>query len=202
MIEKVLKSWVKNGWNSTFWSKKYFVKKFGLKNWWKFEIMIKKSLVKNSKFWLKTNLEKLKFLETKKKKTLQTKIKIWDKKKSNLRILNLIVIQNEWPGMIQAYWSIYRMSVFFWILIGLTWIGGVISMLTENFNLSVSNVRSIRITIPSKMSTFLKKFKPIATSVTRRRPESVYLSTVTKTKNSEELNLHNIDIKGIAEEIN
>ena len=34
------------------------------------------------------------------------------------------------------------MSVFFWILIGLTWLGGVISMLTENFNASIKDVTS------------------------------------------------------------
>ena len=38
--------------------------------------------------------------------------------------------------MTQAYYSLYRMAVFFWILIGLTWIGGVISMITEVFNSS------------------------------------------------------------------
>ena len=62
--------------------------------------------------------------------------------------------------MIQAYYSIYRMAVFFWILIGLTWIGGVISMLTENFNLSVSNVKQFRITLPARMVTCLKKLAP------------------------------------------
>ena len=62
--------------------------------------------------------------------------------------------------MIQAYYSIYRMAVFFWILIGLTWIGGVISMLTENFNLSVSSVKQIRITLPAKMVSCLKKLVP------------------------------------------
>lgn len=62
--------------------------------------------------------------------------------------------------MIQAYYSIYRMAVFFWILIGLTWIGGVISMLTENFNLSVSSVKQIRITLPAIMVSCLKKLVP------------------------------------------
>ena len=52
------------------------------------------------------------------------------------------------------------MAVFFWILIGLTWIGGVISMLTENFNLSVSSVKQIRITLPAKMVSCLKKLVP------------------------------------------
>ena len=45
-------------------------------------------------------------------------------------IIEKIVIQTEWPVSTQAYYSIYRMAVFFWILIGLTWLGGIISMLT------------------------------------------------------------------------
>ena len=53
--------------------------------------------------------------------------------------------------MIQAYYSLYRMSVFFWILIGLTWVGGVISMLTEHFNVSSNTMRSVKITIPPKL---------------------------------------------------
>jgi hypothetical protein len=32
----------------------------------------------------------------------------------------------------------YRVMVFFWILAGLTWLGGVVSMLTDLLNLSVS----------------------------------------------------------------
>ena len=40
------------------------------------------------------------------------------------------------------------MSVFFWILLGLTWLGGVISMLTENFNISVKEMATIKIPIP------------------------------------------------------
>jgi len=48
---------------------------------------------------------------------------------------------SDWPVMIQAYYSIYRMSVFFWILMGLTWIGGVISMISDNFQQSFDAVK-------------------------------------------------------------
>ena len=34
--------------------------------------------------------------------------------------------------------NLYRVMVFFWILAGLTWLGGVVSMLTDLLNLSVS----------------------------------------------------------------
>ena len=40
------------------------------------------------------------------------------------------------------------MAVFFWILLGLTWLGGVISMLTENFNISVKEMATFKIRIP------------------------------------------------------
>ena len=52
-------------------------------------------------------------------------------------------IKNIWPPRVQAFYSLYRMSVFFWILIGLTWLGGVISMLTEHFNMSIKDVTSV-----------------------------------------------------------
>jgi len=63
------------------------------------------------------------------------------------------IIQNIWPSKVQAYYSLYRMSVFFWILIGLTWLGGVISMLTENFNASIKDVTSVRLNpyLPTKV---------------------------------------------------
>ncbi|CBY35198.1 unnamed protein product [Oikopleura dioica] len=45
---------------------------------------------------------------------------------------------NEWPENIKIVFNLYRVMVFFWILAGLTWLGGVVSMLTDLLNLSVS----------------------------------------------------------------
>jgi len=44
----------------------------------------------------------------------------------------------EWPTSIETLFNMYRVMVFFWILAGLTWLGGVVSMLTDLLNLSVS----------------------------------------------------------------
>ena len=43
-----------------------------------------------------------------------------------------------WPSEIEGIFNMYRVMVFFWILAGLTWLGGVVSMLTDLLNLSVS----------------------------------------------------------------
>ena len=55
------------------------------------------------------------------------------------------------------------MSVFFWILIGLTWIGGVVSMLTENLNASMKNAKTVKI---SFKPTF---FKPLWAKIDHNR---------------------------------
>ena len=54
-------------------------------------------------------------------------------------IINVIDnIKTEWPPEIEGIFNMYRVMVFFWILAGLTWLGGVVSMLTDLLNLSVS----------------------------------------------------------------
>ena len=52
--------------------------------------------------------------------------------------MNIILIKTEWPPEIEGIFNMYRVMVFFWILAGLTWLGGVVSMLTDLLNLSVS----------------------------------------------------------------
>merc|ERR1719245_1375448 len=37
-----------------------------------------------------------------------------------------------WNTMTRIVYSIYRTAVFFWILMGLTWIGGVVSLVKDN----------------------------------------------------------------------
>lgn len=61
--------------------------------------------------------------------------------------LDIHLFKNQWPGMIQAYYSIYRMAVFFWILVGLTWVGGVISMLTENLHMSRNDIPPVKMSM-------------------------------------------------------
>ena len=39
--------------------------------------------------------------------------------------------QTTWPKEIEAVFNMYRVGVFFWILAGLVWLGGVISIITE-----------------------------------------------------------------------
>ena len=39
--------------------------------------------------------------------------------------------QTEWPSEIEAIFNMYRVAVFFWILVGLVWLSGVISLVTE-----------------------------------------------------------------------
>ena len=39
--------------------------------------------------------------------------------------------QTTWPEEIEAVFNMYRVGVFFWILGGLVWLGGVISIITE-----------------------------------------------------------------------
>ena len=36
-----------------------------------------------------------------------------------------------WPTEIEAMFNMYRVAVFFWILLGLVWLSGVISLVTE-----------------------------------------------------------------------
>ena len=46
-------------------------------------------------------------------------------------ILNLYELKTEWPPEIEVLFNMYRVAVFFWILIGLVWLSGVISLVTE-----------------------------------------------------------------------
>ena len=46
-------------------------------------------------------------------------------------ILNLSELKTEWPPEIEVLFNMYRVAVFFWILIGLVWLSGVISLVTE-----------------------------------------------------------------------
>lgn len=52
--------------------------------------------------------------------------------------LSMLCNPTEWPPEIEGIFNMYRVMVFFWILAGLTWLGGVVSMLTDLLNLSVS----------------------------------------------------------------
>ena len=46
--------------------------------------------------------------------------------------LNFVLsFQTIWPESIEAIFNMYRVGVFFWILGGLVWLGGVISIITE-----------------------------------------------------------------------
>jgi hypothetical protein len=49
------------------------------------------------------------------------------------------------------------MSVFFWILLGLTWIGGVVSMLTDQLNTPTNDINSIKIILPKKLAKWFKQ---------------------------------------------
>lgn len=60
------------------------------------------------------------------------------------RNVESFVILSQKLHTISRVRSIYRMSVFFWILMGLTWIGGVISMISDNFQQSFDAVKEVR----------------------------------------------------------
>ena len=46
-------------------------------------------------------------------------------------ILNRYDFKTEWPPEIEVLFNMYRVAVFFWILIGLVWLSGVISLVNE-----------------------------------------------------------------------
>ena len=55
---------------------------------------------------------------------------------TKLWVLDIKYFQSEWPPKIQMLFTMYRIGVFFWILLGLVWLGGVISIATEMFRSS------------------------------------------------------------------
>jgi len=74
------------------------------------------------------------------------------------------------------------MSVFFWILIGLTWVGGVISMLTEGLDLSLKDLSTKKwlkscFSIPNikhRFSTFRGSPDPITQPIAEQNKEFAF----------------------------
>ena len=49
----------------------------------------------------------------------------------------LFILQNKWPTKYTIYYGAYRTAVFFWILVGLAWLGGVVSILKDTITVGV-----------------------------------------------------------------
>ena len=51
--------------------------------------------------------------------------------------------KDKWSDALQNSYNIYRVAVFLWILIGLSWIGGVVNIITNFFQSGMNDLRCI-----------------------------------------------------------
>ncbi|CAG5108653.1 Oidioi.mRNA.OKI2018_I69.chr1.g3894.t1.cds [Oikopleura dioica] len=98
---------------------------------------------------------------------------------------------NEWPEDIKIVFNLYRVMVFFWILAGLTWLGGVVSMLTDLLNLSVSYQFDISISRVFRKGRVV--FPPIWNLLGSSNSESKYITKNANNRTADGKALYNMN---------
>ena len=60
---------------------------------------------------------------------------------NNITGLTVSCDKDKWSDALQNSYNIYRVAVFLWILIGLSWIGGVVNIITNFFQCGMNDLR-------------------------------------------------------------
>ena len=87
-------------------------------------------------------------------------------------ILNRYDFKTEWPPEIEVLFNMYRVAVFFWILIGLVWLSGVISLVTEAIKTKGKSFGS-EFSKPQKYTNKINNAKVMFNIITRSKKFSV-----------------------------
>ena len=66
---------------------------------------------------------------------------------NNVTGLTTLCNPTIWPPKIELIFNMYRVGVFFWILVGLVWLAGVMSIMTGLFRTVSSDVSSFKLSL-------------------------------------------------------